>query len=61
MPNNPSDDKYSEQSGFTIFVKSGDIVDAGGPMTTVPLDGSMWVPKGSYVNGKLVENDGPQD
>ncbi len=52
---------YSEQAGFTIFVKPGDVVDAGGPMTTVPIAGSMWVPTGSYVNGKLVENDGPQD
>ncbi len=52
---------YSEQAGFTISVKEGDVVDAEGPMTTVSMAGSMWVPKGSYVNGKLVENDGPQD
>lgn len=52
---------YSEQAGFTILVKEGDIVSSEGPPTTVPIAGSMWVPKGSYVNGKLVEHDGPQD
>ena len=52
---------YSEQSGFTIQVKAGDVVDAEGPVQTVAIDGAMWVPKGSVVNGKLVEHDGPQD
>lgn len=52
---------YSEQAGYTIFVKEGDVVASEGPPTTVPIAGSMWVPKGTLVNGKLVENDGPQD
>jgi hypothetical protein len=54
-------ENYSEQSGFTIEVKAGDVVDSEGPPTTVAIDGAMWVPKGSTLNGKLVEYDGPQN
>ena len=54
-------DTYSETNGFHIELKTGDIVDSGeGPPTIVAFPGSMWVPQGTTVNGKLVTQDGSQ-
>lgn len=44
--------------GYIIMVNAGDIVDTGsGPPSPVPFPTSMWVPKGSTLNGKLIKSD----
>lgn len=45
------------QDGFFIDVKAGDIVDTGtGPAQTVPIATSMWVPKGTVLNGSILRS-----
>lgn len=44
-----------QQNGFFIDVKEGDIVDTGtGPPTTIAIATSMWVPKGTVLNGTIL-------
>lgn len=46
-----------QQDGFFIDVKAGDIVDTGsGPPTAVAIATSMWVPKGSVLNGTILRS-----
>ena len=53
-----ADNEDNVNEGFTIQVKAGDIVDTGsGPPTEVAIATSMWVPKGSVRNGRLVIKD----
>lgn len=43
------------KDGFFIDVIAGDIVDTGtGPPTTVAIATSMWVPKGTVLNGTIL-------
>lgn len=45
------------QDGFFIDVKAGDIVDTGsGPPSAVPIATSMWVPKGTVLNGTILRS-----
>ena len=45
------------QDGFFIDVVAGDIVDTGtGPPTTIAIATSMWVPKGTVLNGNFLRS-----
>jgi len=44
-----------QQDGFFIDVVAGDIVDTGtGPATNIAIATSMWVPKGTVLNGTVL-------
>ena len=44
-----------QQDGFFIDVVAGDTVDTGtGPPTNIAIATSMWVPKGTVLNGTLL-------
>lgn len=50
-----ADNEDNVNKGFVISVKVGDILDTGsGPATEVAMPISMWVPKGTSLNGRLV-------
>ena len=61
MPNDDNDDPNLQpfkDEGFYILVKAGDVVDTGsGPPSAVPIATSMWVPKGSTLNGSLIKEN----
>jgi len=53
-----ADNEDNVNEGFTIMVEAGDIVDTGsGPASAVPIATSMWVPKGSVLNGRIVTKE----
>jgi hypothetical protein len=46
-----------EKDGFFIDVEVGDTVDTGtGPATNIAIATSMWVPKGTVLNGTLLRS-----
>lgn len=47
-----------QQDGFFIDVVAGDVVDTGtGPPQTIPIATSMWVPKGTVLNGSILRSE----
>jgi hypothetical protein len=46
-----------QQDGFFIDVVEGDTIDTGtGPPTRIPIATSMWVPKGTVLNGDILRS-----
>ena len=46
-----------KQDGFFIDVEVGDTVDTGtGPPTRIAIATSMWVPKGTVLNGTILKS-----
>lgn len=46
-----------QQDGFFIDVVAGDVVDTGtGPPSNIAIATSMWVPKGTVLNGSLLRS-----
>jgi hypothetical protein len=53
--NKSSVEEGLQQDGFFIDVVAGDIVNTGtGPATTIAIATSMWVPKGTVLNGTIL-------
>lgn len=46
-----------KQDGFFIDVVEGDVLNTGtGPEQTIPIATSMWVPKGTILNGSVLRS-----
>ena len=53
--NKSSTEAGFKQDGFFIDVVAGDVVDTGtGPPTSIAIATSMWVPKGTVLNGTIL-------